>query len=112
MYNGWTNYETWNVNLWMDNDQGSYEYWRERAQDIYDNAEADKTFTREEEAAGQLADELRAHHDENMPEIGPSCYSDLLGSALGEVNWYEIAEHLIDEVDKEQEPAEEEAETE
>ena len=24
-YNGWTNYETWNVALWMDNDEISYE---------------------------------------------------------------------------------------
>ena len=23
-YNGWTNYETWNVALWMDNDEESY----------------------------------------------------------------------------------------
>ncbi len=26
-YNGWSNYETWNVKLWMDNDEGSYNYW-------------------------------------------------------------------------------------
>ena len=25
-YNGWTNYETWLVNLWMDNEQGSQEF--------------------------------------------------------------------------------------
>lgn len=25
-YNGWTNYETWNVALWMDNDESSYQY--------------------------------------------------------------------------------------
>ena len=24
-YNGWTNYETWNVALWMDNDEESYQ---------------------------------------------------------------------------------------
>ena len=24
-YNGWTNYETWAVKLWMDNEEGSYE---------------------------------------------------------------------------------------
>ena len=24
-YNGWTNYETWNVALWMDNDEPSYQ---------------------------------------------------------------------------------------
>ena len=23
-YNGWTNYETWNVALWMNNDEGFY----------------------------------------------------------------------------------------
>ena len=24
-YNGWTNYETWNVALWLDNDYESYQ---------------------------------------------------------------------------------------
>ena len=23
-YNGWKNYETWNVKLWLDNEQGTY----------------------------------------------------------------------------------------
>ena len=27
-YNGWTNYETWNVALWMDNDETEYQWAR------------------------------------------------------------------------------------
>ena len=30
MYNGWPNYETWNVMLWMDNEEGNYRHYRER----------------------------------------------------------------------------------
>lgn len=31
-YNGWVNYETWLVNLWIDNDQGEHEYWQEQTE--------------------------------------------------------------------------------
>jgi hypothetical protein len=40
-YNGWTNYETWLVNLWMDNDPGSQDYYRETAKEMYDAAETE-----------------------------------------------------------------------
>jgi hypothetical protein len=28
-YNGWTNYATWAVALWLDNTAPSYHHWRE-----------------------------------------------------------------------------------
>jgi hypothetical protein len=98
-YNGWTNYETWVVNLWMDNEQGSQEFFRERAREIYDgprNPYRDH-MTREADAGLAFADWLRDHYDENIPEM-PGVYGDLLGGALGAVNWNEIARHYIDAV--------------
>lgn len=82
-YNGWTNYETWVLKLWIDNEQSSQEYWLEEA----------KTA----ESTGTLADQMKDEYEEAMPET-TGVWSDLLTSALGEVNWYEIAEHLQEEV--------------
>jgi hypothetical protein len=108
-YNGWTNYETWNVALWLNNEEGSYRHWTAEAQDCYDNAKADNTFTRDERATIDLTDALKdsLENDKNdMLEASgqtASMWADLVGAALSEVNWYEIAEHYIEKVDKEEE---------
>jgi len=96
-YNGWTNYETWVVNLWMDNEQGSQEFFRETAKEIYDAAEPSDSFTQAEHARFRFADWLKQHYDENIPAMR-GVYGDLLGAALGAVNWNEIARHYIDAV--------------
>jgi hypothetical protein len=97
-YNGWTNYETWAVKLWIDNEQGSYSYWEEAAQEILDDTDTDDTREeRKREAVGELAGRLKDEHNEAMPELGASIWSDLLGAALSEVDWYEIAEALLDD---------------
>jgi hypothetical protein len=105
-YNGWTNYETWVVNLWMDNDEPSYRHHKGMAQEAYDAAEQDKYFTREERATLDLSDMLKEEYEEAMYDLledhTASVWSNLLGAALSEVNWHEIAEHLIDDVDKEE----------
>src|SRR5689334_20759718 len=99
-YNGWRNYETWNVKLWMDNDQSGYLYWNERTIEAFQDAEADQTFSRLENATFRLADELKAWHGENMPEVSGT-YADLLGAALSEVDWHEIATSLLEDAEVE-----------
>lgn len=115
-YNGWTNYETWNVKLWMDNEEGSQSYVAEKAQEAYDEADSDGTFTREEQAALDLAASLKDEYEEAQADIleragiQASVWSDLLGAALSEVNWHEIAARLIEDVDKDEEETEDDDE--
>ena len=98
-YNGWTNYETWVVNLWMDNEEGTYDYWREVAQEVSsDLEEPTNSMTKMDEAVYLLAERLKDYHEENRPEL-PGVYGDLIGAALSEVNWREIAEHLLENVE-------------
>jgi hypothetical protein len=100
-YNGWSNYETWNVALWFGND--SSEYWNEEAQTAYDEAEADKTFTKEENAVYALAAQMKDNAQDYETygiKIEGFC-ADLLNASLRVVDWHEIARHYMEEVDKE-----------
>jgi len=107
-YNGWTNYETWCVKLWMDNDQGSCEFWQEAARETWDGATASAYRTRSEDARYTLADQLKAEYEENTPEID-GVWMDLLRAAISEVDWDEIADALLDECQDEVDEDDEDA---
>jgi hypothetical protein len=99
-YNGWSNYETWVVNLWLGNDEGSYNACRSLAQRCYEVAEADEMFNRKERACYQLANELKAMIEDSNPLASEaSVYSDLLNTSISEVNWKEIANSLLQEIE-------------
>lgn len=103
-YNGYTNFETWLVALWMDNNKPSQEEWQEEARAALETAREDL-----ESVSDVPFDEERVRSDaayilarlmkdsigsEERPEL-PGLYGDLLSSALSVVNWYEIARNCI-----------------
>ena len=97
-YNGWTNYETWAVNLWLTSEKGSDSYWREQARDQYEKAEPSKYSTKKEVALGFFSQQIKEELAEANPLAGEaSLWADLLGGALSEVDWYEIAEAFMKE---------------
>ena len=104
-YNGWTNYETWNVKLWIDNDQGSYDYWREAARDAREHPVINQFVdSRDDRVRMALSARLKDEFEEQAQDIldtaglSASMWADLLGAALSEVNWREIAESLLDDI--------------
>jgi len=99
MYQGYHNHATFLVKVWIDNDQGNVEYWVEQAQDLYINhAEDTKYFTKREEAIILLSESMKEYYEVCMPEsddIG-GLWSDLLHSALSDVDWHELAGMIME----------------
>lgn len=81
-YNGWTNRETWVVNLWLTNDECYYEELRS----IIKNFDSDEQAEEIEQYAHWLID---------ISELA-SMTSDLLTASLGRVDWYRIIEANIE----------------
>lgn len=99
-YSGWTNYETWHVALWIGNEEGSYLYWREQTTTAYRAARPRQDWTRKKVAALNLAKQLKEEIEDGNPIEVASLYSDLLGAAISDVNWYEIAANWLDDLDE------------
>ncbi len=100
-YQGYRNYETWAVSLWLDNDRGEYEYWQEVIQELRGGGAGRDEYTPESVTDDdllqrKLADRLKEHHEEMKPEL-EGVFGDLLNGALSEVDWREVTENLLAE---------------
>ena len=82
-YNGWANYETWCVNLWLTNEPETEECLRMLAQ----------THASEY----HRADSLKNYVEEMAPIDEATMFVDLLRSALSNVNWREIIKNHQDD---------------
>jgi hypothetical protein len=97
-YNGWKNYPTWAVNLWLSNDEGLYREATAMAE----------TWSRGDHPRVVLADRFKTW----VTDMGVSVVNryagdaatgdptgfgaDLYGWALAQVDWYEIADAWIE----------------
>ena len=96
-YNGWDNYPTWNIALWINNDEGLQELVLERAADMFSESRFNLAYpgqSRKQAAAYELGEWLKEYYQEELPQLtGP--LGDILGWALRCVNWYELGESFI-----------------
>lgn len=100
-YNGWTNYETWAVGMFLDGNydgEGTYRAVLELAESVAEDIDEPESYaTVSELRTLTLADRLKDFVEESLPEVG-GIASDLLGAAVSEVNWRELAEHKLEEI--------------
>jgi hypothetical protein len=80
-YNGWANYPTWNVALWINNDEDM----QQEVISIARNTRDDKY---------KCAESLRAYIEDSFGELS-GMQADLVNHALDEVDWDELAEAFI-----------------
>lgn len=93
MYQGYENYATWAVNLWLSNDEGDYHFWSERAAEHLEQTEGDA-----DQATVNLGDEIKEAINDSAPlSDRASLYNDLLGNALDSVDWWAVADSFMEE---------------
>lgn len=99
-YNGWSNYETWRTNLELCEglDIRDFGFITAIAHDERDAAVSD------------LAEALYEMADETVAQEARGWSADIARSFLAQVDWNEIAEHLVDDYITENPQDEEDAE--
>lgn len=84
-YNGYDNFETWCVNLWLNNEQRLQEHAREIVAET-----VGRVFGAEDALKAWVEDDL-------IPDLGATFAHDLLRHSIGGVNWTEVAESFREE---------------
>jgi hypothetical protein len=93
-YNGWTNRETWAVNLWLSNDHGLYLQTEELAQQAA--SEADARLWLASRLEDMVSDLFEGFYADPEGSQGLSGFVSDVGS-LWRVDWAGIARAWIDE---------------
>ncbi len=103
-YSGWTSRETWALNLWLSNEEGTYRETLDRVRDARDNHDGTFTGRHAGETIESMVDELLDPEEELMIPANIIMWLKDIGS-LYRVNYDEIGEAWLADVN-EQWPAE------
>lgn len=97
-YNGWTNHATWSANMWLDSDMDLHDLSVEHLQRAIDHGTSDIR----DSAIDSMADELRDSVDsaaDDWTSGKNNLLVDLLNAALRDIDWREIAENRVGDVE-------------
>jgi hypothetical protein len=101
-HEGWSNYQTWCVNLWLQNEEGLYRETTQQAKDFVEQNDGEagddggNGLQLVNEAERDMARWLKGFVAESKPEL-KGMFADLLQSAIDEVDFDEIATEYIRE---------------
>jgi hypothetical protein len=87
-YNGWTNYETWNANLWID--------WHMSERIAMLTADLFGSYEDLDEITNFVAHEIKSMFIDLMPDIESGFFADVMNASFREVNFHEIARHYVE----------------
>lgn len=83
-YNGWANYETWNVNLWIQNDESFYNHMVGELRFILEAHEWDWENVSLAEVRGLIREVLGSKTPDGVSTSHP------------EINWMELSDALLE----------------
>lgn len=98
--NGWKNWETWNCYYWMTSDEGSQGYFEDIAKEVI--ADCIENGEDKDCAESKVQEIVSSNFDDNLEQFLESTeatlFHDLLRASLSEVDFAEIASHLVGEL--------------
>ena len=106
-YQGHANYPTWAILLWLNNDHGMYCMIQEFSDYVFDEFfedgdEVDVTYEIAERFEEYISSTFIFQEellDERAAKILTSgVVADLLGFSVGMIDWYEVAESLLNDI--------------
>lgn len=96
-YNGYTNYETWNCALWLDNEPYTQSQMSEKADELCGDLANPFDEMEIADAKAEMATFIESLVDElyEMEPAPKGMFGDMLSAALREIDYHDIADSQL-----------------